>query len=79
MSVGMAFVYCLDRSYKVWPKRTLLTAASVLIAACAFALWTAYPAHDVIIVSYHPRGVAIAPLSPAVKLLVGSLRNLLKK
>jgi hypothetical protein len=77
MAVGMSFVYFLDGSYRRWPKQTLLAAASVLIAACAFALWTAYPAHDVIIVSYHPRGVAIAPLSPAVKLLVGSLRSLL--
>jgi len=78
MAVVMSFVYCLDRSYRMWPRRTLLAAASVLIAACAFALWSAYPAHDVIIASYHPAGAALpAPLSLPMKLLVQLIRSLL--
>lgn len=76
MAVGIALVYSFDRTRKNWPRRTLLVAASVLIAACAFALWTAYPAHDVILVSFHPEGAAIPPpMSLPMRLLVGSLKS----
>jgi hypothetical protein len=76
MAVGMAFMYGFDRTHKSWPKRILLTAAFVLIAACAFALWTSYPAHDVIIASFHPGGAAIpAPMNLPMRLLVGSLSS----
>ncbi len=50
----MSFVYCLDGSYKKWLNRILLCGIRT-DRRLRFCLWTVYPAHDVIAVSYHPR------------------------
>ena len=69
-AIGVALLYVLDQRHKDgWSKTTLALAASILFAACAFALWTASPALDA---SYLPKAAACTVhMSFAMKMLVG--------
>lgn len=78
IAVSMAVIYVLDRRHRDWPRKTLLQALLVLVAACALALWTAYPAPDVVIASFHAAGgPAPVPVSRVAVLTAGFLSSLL--
>ena len=74
MAAGIALLYFLDgRPRAGWTRKQLTLAAAVLFAGCAFALWTAWPAHDVVIASYHAPGSLPAHQSFAATFSTGAL------